>query len=330
MDRTMLIARPDVKPVLPPQAPPAIRPAAPPEPQVAKQQVAEPPVPAEIRSLPPRVPQRRSKFRWMAVLALAVLLIAICIGWLLRPQPKPRTASAAEPAKPIEPAKPVAQTTTVAEATPAVSAVSATTAAPIPQESVTPAPLPEPSMTPQPSTAAAEPSPAAAPRETRTEPRTQTRTPERTTPRTAERTPAPAATPRPSSKGSRVEIPVHLAGEDRVRREKDEPMKKGDLIMDGPGVAQAQLTESPPPSYPPGLAGSGRSAKVVLEVLVDENGAVVDARVRSATVDDGSADTEFRKAALAAARRARFDPATKNGIPGKMWGELSYEFGTKN
>lgn len=105
-------------------------------------------------------------------------------------------------------------------------------------------------------------------------------------------------------------------------------MKKGDLIMDGPGVEEAQLTDSPSPEYPPSLSGH-RSAKVVLEVLVDENGAVVNARVKSATVDDGSADTEFRKAALAAARQARFEPATKNGIPGKMWGELSYEFGTK-
>jgi TonB family protein len=106
-------------------------------------------------------------------------------------------------------------------------------------------------------------------------------------------------------------------------------MKLGDLIMDGPAVEAAQFTASPPPTYPPTLAGSGRYAKVVLAVLVDENGAVVDARVESASVDDGSSDAEFRKAALAAARQARFEPATKNGIAGKMWGELSYEFGTK-
>ena len=124
-------------------------------------------------------------------------------------------------------------------------------------------------------------------------------------------------------------IPVHLAGEEQARRETDGPMKKGDLILDGPGVEEAQLTASPPPAYPPGLAGSGRSAQVVLEVLVDENGAVVEARVKSARVDGGGADAAFRQAALAAARKARFEPATKQGIPGKMWGELSYEFGPK-
>jgi periplasmic protein TonB len=106
-------------------------------------------------------------------------------------------------------------------------------------------------------------------------------------------------------------------------------MKKGDLIPAGPGVEETQLSAMPPPTYPPSLAGSGQYAKVVLEVLVDEIGAVVEARVKSASVDDGSADAEFRQAALTAARQARFEPATKNGIAGKMWGELSYEFGTK-
>ena len=106
-------------------------------------------------------------------------------------------------------------------------------------------------------------------------------------------------------------------------------MKKGDLIMDGPGVEMAQLSAQPPPMYPPALAGSGRYAKVGLQVLVDENGAVIEARVERASVDDGSADAEFREAALAAARQARFEPATKNGIAGKMRGERTYEFGTK-
>ena len=65
-------------------------------------------------------------------------------------------------------------------------------------------------------------------------------------------------------------------------------------------------------------------------MLVDENGAVVDARVKSASVDDGSADVEFREAALVAARQVPFEPATKNDIAGKMWwGPIEYEFGKK-
>ena len=129
----------------------------------------------------------------------------------------------------------------------------------------------------------------------------------------------PAPSPSPSSRVQTVSIPMRLADEDGRHREKDEPMKKGDLILDGPGVERPQLTVPPAATYPPALVGSGRSAKVVLDVLVDENGDVADARVERASVDDGSADGEFRKAALAAVRQARFEPATKNGIAGKMW-----------
>jgi serine/threonine-protein kinase len=279
-----------------------------------------PPAPVEIRPLPPRAPRRRNNYQGVAVLAVAAVLIAVWIVWLLRPQPRPATPAGA----------------------PRTAAAEETAPEPVPQESATPAAAAsaEPAATvaevaAPPAVALAPPPapvPAAAPVETRTEARTEARTTTRTaapTRKTAAGPPAAVATPRPASKESRVAIPVHLAGEEQARRETDGPMKKGDLILDGPGVEEAQLSESPAPAYPPGLAGSGRSAKVVLEVLVDENGAVVEARVKSATVDDGSADAEFRKAALAAARKARFEPATKHGIPGKMWGELSYEFGPK-
>jgi len=223
----------------------------------------------------------------LAVLALAIVVVAVWIAWLLRPQPRPA----------------------------AVRELMTTDAEEEREEPVVAEEEPPTRTTP------------------RTETRTETRTPAPAQTRTKiqpkTRPKVPAAAPRPRSRESRVAIPVHLAGEEQARREADGPMKKGDLILDGPGVEEAQLTASPPPTYPPALSGSGRSASVVLEVLVDETGAVVEARVKSATVDDGSADAAFRKAALAAARTARFAPATKHGIAGKMWGELSYEFGPK-
>jgi TonB family protein len=140
----------------------------------------------------------------------------------------------------------------------------------------------------------------------------------------------PAPSPPPSSADSEVVIPVQLAGEVWGHQKDGETMKRGDLILDGLGVEEAQLSAAPRATYPPSLADSGRYAKVVTKVLVDENGAVTDARVESASVDDGSADAEFRNAALAAAHQARFEPATKNGVAGKMWwgGDLTYEFGT--
>jgi TonB family protein len=148
--------------------------------------------------------------------------------------------------------------------------------------------------------------------------------------------PAPSASavyqpPVPSPADSGVVIPVQLAGEVWGHQKDGETMNRGDLIMDGPGVEEPQLSAAPLPTYPPSLADRGRYAKVVTKVLVDENGAVADARVESASVDDGSADAEFRNAALAAAHQARFEPATKNGVAGKMWwgGALTYEFGTE-
>src|SRR5215210_2760850 len=140
----------------------------------------------------------------------------------------------------------------------------------------------------------------------------------------------PLPSPSPSATDREVVIPVQLAGEGRGDWEEEEPMKKGDLIYpDGLGVEVAQLSARPLPTYPPSHLSSGPYAKVVLDVLVDENGAVADARVQSASVDDGSPDAEFRSAALAAAHQARFEPATKNGIAGKMRAEMIYEFRIK-
>ncbi|HEY1252716.1 MAG TPA: energy transducer TonB, partial [Thermoanaerobaculia bacterium] len=50
-------------------------------------------------------------------------------------------------------------------------------------------------------------------------------------------------------------------------------------------------------------------------VQVDENGKVIEARVQQGLpgVDQVNA------AVLAAVRNAKFEPATKNGIPVKMW-----------
>ena len=139
----------------------------------------------------------------------------------------------------------------------------------------------------------------------------------------------PVPSPSPSATDRKVVVPVQVAGEGGGHREKEEPMKKGDLIMDGPGVEGPHLITAPKLTSPPSLGD--RYAKVALDVLVDENGAVAEARVGSASVENGSADAELLKAAVAAARQARFEPATKNGISGKMWmwGALSYELGTK-
>ncbi|MBV8202360.1 MAG: TonB family protein, partial [Acidobacteria bacterium] len=57
-------------------------------------------------------------------------------------------------------------------------------------------------------------------------------------------------------------------------------------------------------------------------VLVDENGRVVRAIVQR-TDDPGLG---FNEAARQAALRAVFDPASRDGLAGKMWTELPFSF----
>ena len=193
-------------------------------------------------------------------------------------------------------------------------------AAPTSAKPVAPQPVPEPTTMPQ---QAATQQPVPLP----PSPLTPPPAPSASAVYQRPRVPAPS----PSTADNEVVIPVQLAGEVWGVQKNGETMNRGDLIKDGPGVEEPQLSAAPLPPYPPSLADKGRYAKVVAKVMVDENGAVADARVESASVDDGSADAEFRNAALAAARQARFEPATKNGVAGKMWwgGDLTYEFGKK-
>jgi serine/threonine-protein kinase len=101
-----------------------------------------------------------------------------------------------------------------------------------------------------------------------------------------------------------------------------EPMQPGDLIRPGPGVESPEVRNLPAPAYPAAAQGSGKTPRVRVAVLVDENGFVIGAEVREG---DG-AGLGFNEAALEAARRARFFPATRGDVPGKMWTDLMFEF----
>ena len=61
---------------------------------------------------------------------------------------------------------------------------------------------------------------------------------------------------------------------------------------------------------------------VLLSVLVDENGKVVDVR----TLERVRQNVGINEAAVAAARRAKYQPATKDGVRVKMWTNLRLPF----
>jgi TonB family protein len=100
----------------------------------------------------------------------------------------------------------------------------------------------------------------------------------------------------------------------------DLPVRLGQLVEGGPGVIQPRLKTRPQPQYPMVARRLGREADVDVQVLVDENGAVIDATLRN-EIGYG-----FDDAALRAARRTEFYPATKNNVRVKMWVALKISF----
>jgi TonB family protein len=95
----------------------------------------------------------------------------------------------------------------------------------------------------------------------------------------------------------------------------------GDLVQAGPGVVAPKLVSQPDPRYPPAAQRLNRAAQVDIKVLVDERGRVLDSELLGAKAGFG-----FDEAALDAARRAVFQPATKDGVRVKMWRTMRVNF----
>lgn len=101
------------------------------------------------------------------------------------------------------------------------------------------------------------------------------------------------------------------------------PMVRGDLIPPGAsGASPPRLLSRPEPVYPDRARRRQVESDVLLLVLVDENGHVIRTIVKR-TDDPG---VGFNEAARRAALRATFNPASRDGLPGKMWTELPFSF----
>jgi protein TonB len=94
----------------------------------------------------------------------------------------------------------------------------------------------------------------------------------------------------------------------------------GQLYSEGdPEVVKAEC-QSCPTDYPPVLERLRLEGDVEVQLLVDENGRVTDARVT------GASRRELKDAAVQAVRKWRFRPATKQGVPGKLWRTVTVKF----
>ncbi len=99
-------------------------------------------------------------------------------------------------------------------------------------------------------------------------------------------------------------------------------VRRGDLVQMGPGVTPPKLVRRPTPRFPVMAKRlNKRSAKVLLRVLIDENGKVAKAELAGEEQGYG-----FDDEALAAARKSVYEPAKKDGVPVKFWHTLAVEF----
>ncbi|HEX3128364.1 MAG TPA: TonB family protein [Thermoanaerobaculia bacterium] len=94
------------------------------------------------------------------------------------------------------------------------------------------------------------------------------------------------------------------------------------VLRPGPGVEMPVPLDLPRVRYPESARGSGAKVDVHLDLLVDEQGKVVEAVVREGDPDN----LGFNEAAVQAALTTRFQPATRWDLPGKAWTELILEF----
>jgi TonB family protein len=88
------------------------------------------------------------------------------------------------------------------------------------------------------------------------------------------------------------------------------------------GVLNSKAISMPMPPYPALARTANASGTVVVQVLVDENGKVLEAHAVSG-------HPLLRESAEAAARNARFSPTQLSGQPVKVTGVLTYKFVTQ-
>jgi serine/threonine-protein kinase len=321
--------------VVPPIPAPAARLEAP---RVETPRVEAPP---PVRpSEPP--PKRRSILPLVALLALLLVAAGLGLGFWLWPQPSTTTTAA-----------PVAATTQAA-APPAVpSASPAQTTPAVPSTSVAP-PAPAPAVAPQAEPAPSIAAPAPAPplpspvketmKETVKEPpvKKTAKRAEKQAPRESIAAKATAPSPTPVAPPPATASAISSSPERPKPKAKPAPrevpsavtLHSGDLGEDETEDVGAQLVSLPSPTMPDAAKGTGSYARILVAVRVDITGKVIDTRIKNSYMEEGSAAPQgllpaFREAAQEAARKAKFDPAQRNGKPVASWGELTFEFGKK-
>jgi protein TonB len=89
----------------------------------------------------------------------------------------------------------------------------------------------------------------------------------------------------------------------------------------GAGVTPPKVARRASLRYPPLAQRMKKEATVTVRVLVDETGRAADVQAAGSSAGFG-----MDEAALDYARGCAFTPATKNGVPVRMWMDLKVAF----
>ncbi len=252
--------------------------------------------------------EARSRTALFVTIGIAVLLLGAGVLWMMTRKPSSSAVAAPQPTAPPSTPSPPAVVVLPTAAAPAVDpkkveeevqrqltqkkkemqkALEAERRA-APRETPPPAVevvAPEPTTAPAPPTAA--PAVRAEPTEEPTEP------PAAPTPVPTRAAPGAAPVPPPEPE-----------------------VQRGDLVGPGSGVVEPSFVTPLKVTYPPIARQAGIVAgKVVVLLLVDEEGKVAEARLQQGV----AANSGINEAVIDALRRSKFHPATKNGVPVKMW-----------
>jgi TonB family protein len=189
---------------------------------------------------------------------------------------------------------------------------------PVP-EPTTPAPTPQVA---EEAPAAVTPAPATTPDDT---PPADTSTPAAETEAPAPEPEAPAVEPDPQPVTAPPPArtrPAPAAPRPAAPAPQQPSVREGDLVPAGPGVRPPVLVSFDKPEYPRVARRMKVEGTVVMSLLVDETGQVTDVRLEQGV----NLNVGINEAALAAARTARFRPATKDGVKVKTWHQLTIPF----
>jgi TonB family protein len=125
----------------------------------------------------------------------------------------------------------------------------------------------------------------------------------------------------------KLEQPERAAEYDKEQKEQEAREARGEVTKKAEGgkqlvaggVLNGHAVSKPPPDYPSGAKQEGVGGTVIVQILVDESGRVIEA-------EPVCGHPLLAKAAVEAARKARFSPTTLSGMPVKVSGVITYNF----